>query len=184
MSDAGSGYRFSQDDPADGWTRVVGGDLPVPVEIRFNYAPDGRLTVVGLRLGAADPASVEAEITSATIRQIKLSDIKAAFYDWKGAWLQTFAPDEHGLTRAITVGRTVELRPPPTRGPDNESLHRFADEYRTELARQPHRAMSAAAKALNISRATANRWATLCRELGYLHNPNEGKETDASDQGD
>ena len=34
--------------------------------------------------------------------------------------------------------------------------------------------MSAAARAHSISRATANRWAAICRELGYL--PNVSKE--------
>lgn len=189
MSDAGSGYRFSRDASDDsGWTRVSGGDLPMPIEIRFGYAPDGRFAVRGLRLDvdplrAADPSNIDLEITSATLRQIKLSEIKAAFFEAQGEWLQAIMPDDRGLARSIAAEQAYALRS-PSRGPESEKLREFADAYRTELTRQPHRAMTAVARALNISRATANRWAALCRELGYLPNPSEGKNTDATDQGD
>jgi hypothetical protein len=187
MSDAGSGYRFSRDASGDsGWTRVSDGDLPMPIEIRFGYAPDGRFTVTGLRLDvdplrAADPSNIDLEITSATLRQIKLSEIKAAFFESQGTWLQAIMPDDQSLARSIAHEQVYALRP-PSRGPETETLRKFADAYRIELTRQPHRAMTAVAKALNISRATANRWTALCRELGYLPNPSEGKKTDATDQ--
>jgi hypothetical protein len=153
----------------------------MPIEIRFGYAPDGRFTVRGLRLDvdpfrATDPSYIDLEITSATLRQIKLSEIKAAFFEWQSASIQAVMPDDRNLARSIAAEQVYALQS-TNRGPGSETLRKFADAYRIELTRQPHRAMTATAKALNISRATANRWAALCRELGYLPNPSEGETT-------
>src|SRR6266568_919989 len=62
----------------------------------------------------------------------------------------------------------------PSRRPDDQKLRDFARTYQIELARQPRRAMTAAASAHSISRATANRWAAICREMGFL--PDVSKE--------
>ena len=149
---AGSRYHFIEDRAHDDWVVVYGGDLPMPIDIRIERAPDGRHVFTGLRIGVA----TRGEITSQTLREIRLSEILVDYFE-------TFRPDYEAQLHL--AGASYPLRP---RGPDNDALRGFARTYLTELARQPHRAMSAAAKAHNISRATANRWAAICRDLGYL----------------
>ncbi len=170
MGDDEGGYRFTRDLSGESlWTLVEGGDLPMPVEIVFHRSPDGRYVVSRLSIGQGwldKDGNLLDEVTSATLRQIRLSEIQAAYFDY-------FDP-----VRLIEESIPMEvLSPiqPPGRGPDEQALRAFARTYMTELARQPHRAMTAAAKAHNISRATANRWAALCREYGYLPSGDEGK---------
>lgn len=151
-----SGYRFTRDMSGRSvWDQVEGDDLPMPIEIIVNRAPDGRYVFTGLKIGGEGAWQ---EITSATLRQIKLSEILAAHFDY-------FEP-----MRLIEESLAESSRPirPPGRRPEDEELRAFARTYLAELGRQPRRAMTAAAKAHNISRATANRWAATCRELGYL----------------
>ena len=161
---AGSGYHFIGSPFTHGWVRVEGDGLPVPVDICVGSAPDGRSVFTGLRIGGESAREAE-EITSNTLRQIKLSEILAAYFEYSQSVLE--------MERSI-ADASVPLPPgywqhvAPARGPDHEALKSFARAYLTELARQPQRAMTAAAKAHNISRATANRWAALCREFGYL----------------
>lgn len=159
-------YEFSADhlvNRAD-WVRVEGGDLPMPIEIRVERAPDGRHVFTGLRIGIDDRS--RAEITSQALREIRLSEILAAYYE-------VFQPD-YALEMESSIAEVSY--PVRQHGPDNMTLFRFARTYQAELARQPHRAMSAAAKAHNISRATANRWAAICREIGMLPAVSSGEE--------
>jgi hypothetical protein len=155
---APSGYSFSEDMPGRfPWVRVEGGGLPLPIDISTGWAPDGRQVVCGLRIGGESGTEAD-EITPNVLRQIKLGEIIAAFFDYfEPAWEM-----EDALAELSVPPR------PASRGPDDADLREFARMYRTELARQPHRAMTAAAEARNISRATANRWAATCRQLGYL----------------
>jgi hypothetical protein len=152
---ADSGYRFLRDlSGRTLWTEVEGGGLPAPVKVIADRAPDGRYMITGLTIGDGTMG----EITSATLRQIRLSEILAAYFDWhEPIWqMETWAAET-----------SVPLRP-RSRGPDGGALLDFARTYLAELGRQPHRAMTAAARAHNISRATANRWAATCREIGLL----------------
>jgi hypothetical protein len=146
------GYRFTRDESGRSlWDYVEGGDLPMPVWILVKEAPDGRHFVAGLMLD--DDGQ---EITSQTLRQIRVSEILAAHFEH-------FEPVR--LMEASLAEASYPLRP---RWPDNDALQAFARTYRTELARRPSRAMTTAAEAHNISRATANRWAQMCRDHGYL----------------
>jgi hypothetical protein len=162
------GYRFTSGHPLHSpasWVLVEGGDLPLPVEIRVDRMPDGRHVVAGLRIEwPPDPRG----ITSQTLREIRLSEILAAYYD-------EFQPDYVFEIESSIAEVSYPARPP--RGPGNQALMEFARTYMTELARQPRRAMTAAAKAHNISRATANRWAAICRELGLLPSASSGEDS-------
>jgi hypothetical protein len=162
--------------PAGHWVKISGGDLPMPVELRVNRHADGRYVVTGLMMG--DQFS-PGEITSQTLREIRLSKILA--------WLlEDFDPDNlpawspRTTVRMIAdfnadlAGQVATSR--GQRAPGSEVLRGFARTYLTELARQPRRAMTPAAKAHNISRATANRWAGTCRELGLLPVASSGEE--------
>jgi hypothetical protein len=157
------GYRFTRG--PDGWDLVTSDDLPVPIEILIGEDLAGRHFVVGLRIGGErgtwgfvddDGTAVTAEITSQMLRQIRLSEILAAHFEH-------FEPVR--LMEASLAEVSYPLRP---RWPDNAALQAFARTYKAELGRRPSRAMTAAAKAHNISRATANRWAQMCRDHGYL----------------
>lgn len=148
---AGSRYRFLADLAHDEWVTVYGGDLPVPVDVRIGKDANGRHVFTGLRIGVG----VRSEVTANLLRQIRLAEILADYYI---AFPLTVPEMLADMSRAL----------PPGRGPDKPALQAFAATYMTELARQPHRAMTAAAKSHNISRATAHRWAAACRERGYL----------------
>jgi hypothetical protein len=153
-----NGYRFTRDlSGTTLWVGVEGGDLPVPIEILVDRAPGGRHIFTGLRIG--DGAQ---EITSQTMRRIKLGEILAAHFE-------VFEPVfrmEASLALASRPLRPRVRRRGPA-GPDDEALLAFAETYKAELGRS-RRAMTAAANTHNISRTTANRWAARCRELGYL----------------
>lgn len=49
-----------------------------------------------------------------------------------------------------------------------DRLIEFARVYTREVRLHPKRAMTATAKEMNVSRATANRWAEKAREAGLL----------------
>jgi hypothetical protein len=163
--------------PAGHWVKISSGDLPMPVELRVNRHADGRYVVTGLLMG--DEFS-PAEITSQTLREIRLSKILAWLLedfdpDNLPAWsprttVRTIADFNADLAGQVATGRGQ-------RAPGTEVLREFARTYLTELARQPRRAMTAAAKAHSISRATANRWAATCRELGLLPAASSGEES-------
>lgn len=139
----------------------------MPVDLRVHRNAEGRVVVTGLMIGEEFDAR---EITSQTLRKIKISEIMAELFkdydpDAPPDWMN-FGTVVAEITSAnVTGGHVAKSR---LRGPDEEALQAFARTYRAELARQPQRAMSAAAKVHSISRATANRWAQECRQLGYL----------------
>jgi len=152
--------------PAGPWRAVSGGDLPAPVMVRFHRHADGRYVVTGLLIGEE---SGPREVTSQTLRQIRLGNLVADAFadfdpdspqDWPRAAMQVIAGVNADAGGHVATG--------PSRGPGEEKLRDFARTYQIELARHPRRAMSAAAAAHSISRATANRWAAMCRQLGYL----------------
>jgi hypothetical protein len=158
--------------PAGPWQAVMGGDLPVPVKVRIHRHADGRYAITGLVIG---DESRPQEITSQTLRQIRPGKILASMFadDFDPDNPQDWLDQPQGAARVIAdinadAGGHVATGGAPARGPDDTKLREFAHTYRTELVRHPRRAMTAAAKAHNISRATANRWAALCRQLGYL----------------
>jgi hypothetical protein len=154
------------------WVEVDGGDLIEPVRMRINRGADGRFAVTGLVLGP----SARQEITSDTLRRLRLAEIIRTFVD---GWNPNQAPDPDGdqdeflsywlfkehVVDVVQLAGTVDT---PSRGPRDDEYRRFAATYLRERARNPQRAMTAAAAAHSISRTTANRWAKACRERGYL----------------
>lgn len=143
------------------------GDLPMPVSLRIHQATDGRFVATGLLMG---DEFAPTEISSQTLREIKLRELLASLFkdynpDDPPHWAKFGSLVAMMAKTSAKAGHVAERRP---RGPDNEALQSFARTYLAELARQPRRAMSAAAKAHDVSRATANRWAQECRQLGYL----------------
>jgi len=152
---AGKRYRFLADLAHDEWVTVYGGDLPVPVDVRIGQRADGRFAFTGLRIGVA----TREEVTANVLRKIRLAEILADYWD---AFPPVTEPDI--LAHAADMSRALQ----PGRGPDEQALRAFAMTYTNYCKSEPHRAMTLAARAHNISRATAHRWAALCRERGYL----------------
>lgn len=152
------------------WVEVSGGGLLEPVRIRVNRSPDGRFVVTGMLLGATG----RQELTSDTLRSIRLSEImRELFSDFDPSNPPTPDPeDENGyvawwLFKELVYDRAATV--PSLPGSDEAgSLAEFAETYLRCLARQPHRAMTATAELLHISRATANRRAAACRTRGLL----------------
>jgi hypothetical protein len=184
-----SGYEFSfwpgyerSATPQGAWVRCRGGDLPTPIELRIAPSADGRWVVTGLMLGEEFD---QREITSKTLRAIKLREIVAELLedydpDAPPEWMNFASTFGYVLranaTAAGHVAKTAQ------RGPDEATLREFARSYRAELARRPHGAMTAAAKAFNISRATANRWTQEARRSGFLPDVPREAEQDAGVQ--
>lgn len=155
------------------WHRVTGGGLALPVLVRIGKTADGRPVVSGLIVGEAGPV----EVTPDALRSIRIGAILAQLFE-------DFDPDgppgwEADLGDQVAWGlmhQDVWQPAQPVsdgsdstgRGPSDADLRRFAQAYQRELVRQPRRAMAAAAEALNISVATAHRWAAQCRKRGYL----------------
>jgi hypothetical protein len=179
---ADDGYRFSWDVPFQRdssvlggfWFNVSGGGLPGNVSIRFHRHNDGRYVFTGLVISEALPEPPE--ITSRNLRHVRLADIQAAVFGPDGLAFDPAIPGggsnpaAPGVARwladlAATHGQTAAGE---ARGPGEQPLRAFADTYKAELAHDPRRAMTAAARAHRISRATAHRWADACRRLGYL----------------
>lgn len=103
------------------------------------------------------------EITSHTLRAIRLREIMSALF-WD------FNPDAPPPDIPVMESRAMRATQggPGRTAVTGEMLRAFATTYRAELVRQPQRAMTAAAQAHGISRATANRWTQECRRRGYL----------------
>jgi hypothetical protein len=136
--------------------------------VRIDAQADGRHVITGLLIGEEFGAP---EITSVTLRRVRLAEILAAvFADFDPDDTARWGPAESVLTAAVVNARAGArvASAGGRRGPDDQALRDFARTYQIELARQPRRAMSAAAKAHSISIATAHRWAAECRERGYL----------------
>jgi hypothetical protein len=153
--------------PRGAWVAARDGDLPTPVWLRINQDRSGRFLITGILIGEE---SEPAEVTSQTLRGIKLREVLSAMlsdYDPHSPPDWTKFADLVGMTVSVNaeLGHVATGQP---RGPDVGTLQAFARTYMAERARQPQRAMTAAAEAHNISRATANRWAQECRKLGYL----------------
>jgi hypothetical protein len=168
-----------------GWVSVSRGGLFEPVLMRINKSSDGRFVVTGLVIGM----SGQRELTSHTLRSIKLGAImRELFKDFDPTRPPESYPGEPSyalldrydqvmswwLMKELVVDEAV---PVGASGGDGERPDRyriFAETYLRELARDPRRAMTATAMAHHISRATANRWAKVCRQRGHL----PAKETD------
>lgn len=157
----------------DEWTRVEGGSLPAAIYIRVELSRDGKPVITGLVLGAAWP---RAEITANSLRDIKPREILAALFS---TYDPSNPPPLEEWAEAVTWGlmHEVYMMNTPQAPFDSQSsrgagtsdrIVEFASIYRREMRVQPKRAMTATAKAMNISRATANRWAARARDLGLL----------------
>lgn len=160
------------------WVEVAGGGLPGPIRLRINKSAGGEtLVATAVVIDHGDQ-----EVTSETLRAIRLREILRSFWDaihvpgdgprW---WRPTptsepeLIDDGHEFWRWLVrdfIENAPELDGQP--GDLAADQRRFAQTYRRELARNPRRAMTAAAEDLGISRATAHRWAAKLREQGIL----------------
>lgn len=161
------------------WVFVTKGGLPCEVALRYHRRPDGRYVFTGMVI--SEPLPAPGEISTQLLRQIRLGEIQAQLFG-PGGLSRDFDPERpplHGETPSPEVVRWLadlasahgQSAEGSTRSPRDADYRAFSETYLIELACKPRRAMSNAAKAHNISRATANRWAAICRELGYLPNP-------------
>ncbi|MGE0300863.1 MAG: hypothetical protein AB7G36_18700 [Candidatus Nanopelagicales bacterium] len=160
------------------WYRVTDTEGRVPVlSVRVSEAGDGRLVLTGLVIG--DGAH---EVDANMLRAIQPAAIVRTI-----AWRHYGAPPPRsvgdigptGLARFEGVAQAINAiatDAEPTgeesrrgrRGPSRIQLERFAEEYQSRYRVSRYDAMTATARKLRISRATAHRWASRCRELGLL----------------
>jgi hypothetical protein len=167
------------------WVTVKGGSLPTSIVARIDRAPDGRFVITGLLIGLRE----RTEITWETLRAIKPASVLNHIFedfDPHNPAAQAldvddlFDPEQRQGHAAFELWSSAGSESPevsarqqggPTAAPD---LQRFADIYLRHLAARPHGAMTATAKELHISRATAIRRAEACRAAGLL--PPKGKD--------
>lgn len=155
------------------WTQVEAGGLEQPIHVRLGYSADGRRIITGLVVGGAFP---HAEITSTSLRKVRIGAILEQLFDGYDvaeppAYDDLEAQIEWGLMHQAYdqhASRLTESSRAGERAASPSTLKHFAERYLMELDRNPRRAMTAAADALHISRATANRWARRAREEGLL----------------
>lgn len=157
----------------DEWVRVDGGGLNAPIYVRVVRTLDGGVAINGLVMGGAWPRP---EVTANALREIRPREmLNALFADFD----PNSPPDYDEWEESITWGLLHEVymmrlpRVPMdsagSRGAGTpDRLEEFARVYLRELKVQPRRAMTSAAKEMNISRATANRWAEQARRRGLL----------------
>lgn len=164
------------------WVQVKGGGLPTGLVARIDRAPDGRFVITGLLIGLRE----RREITWETLRHIKPASVLEQIFkgfDPKNPTQGYYDPE----TGTFDVGGTGQAamhlwqaavqENPPVEAPQRAGagsrgaapdLQAFADAYLRHLAARPHGAMSATARELHISRATAIRRAEQCRAAGLL----------------
>ncbi len=178
-----SSYTFTPMDPPnwddlgeDEWTRVEGGELPAPVYLRIELSGDGKPVITGMVLGASWPRR---EITANTLRSIRPREILTElFAEYDPAKPPPYEDWEESITWGL-MHEVYMMRLPrlpiessAARGAaSSDRLEEFARTYLYQLRIKPKSAMTDTAKALNISRATANRWAAAARERGLLAPP-------------
>lgn len=157
----------------DEWVRVEGGGLSAPIYVRVIKTNDGGVAINGLVMGAAWPRS---EVTANELRQVRPRDIlNQLFADFD----PNSPPDYDDWEDSITWGLmhevymmrlpTVPVESSAARSAGTpDKLEEFARIYLREFKLRPKKAMTATAEAMNISRATANRWAARARDRGLL----------------
>jgi hypothetical protein len=174
------------------WMKVQGDPLPVDVIIRVDRSDDKRFMITGLVIGLHE----RREITWEALRMIKpatiLGYIFSGFDPNDPAKLyeatDPFPMDDNIGDRwrpharaaaALKLWQASENRPheddyqaikPVTkpRASVATDLAKFAETYLRNLAATPHRATTATAKEMHISRATAIRRIAECRDEGLL----------------
>lgn len=177
---------------AGAWVAVAGGDLPCMLRVRLARSRSGRVKVTGLVVGD-DGAH---EVTSDTLRAIRLADITQALLERFRAGVPPFPDDAASAAKGGVSARVAAFRDArstyeaywlfkeliddalpesPDAVSENAALRDFAEVYRRNLREQPRRAMTATAAELHISRATANRRADEARRRGLL--PPKGDDT-------
>lgn len=82
-----------------------------------------------------------------------------------GRMLAQYAEHVRGSDDAPTPRLRARSGPKP---PTEEELQRFADVYRRNLATQRHRATTATAEELGLSKPSARRWRARCERAGLL----------------
>jgi hypothetical protein len=153
------------------WLQVRGGPLPVDVVVRVDRADDDRLVITGLLIGLRD----RREITWETLRNIK----PATLLEWIFSGFDPKNPASRALQSdrgmaALQLWKAHHAEDPEPVVTSRagvtaaRNLHLFAEAYRRNLASTPQKAMTATARELNVSRATAIRRAQQCRDAGLL----------------
>ncbi len=156
------------------WLRVSGGSLPLPVTVRIDQSDDGRFIVTGLLLGFRE----RREITWETLRRLNLASLLESIFEGYDPDnpAAIYANEQDIFGRGIVhlalwhARKGMQGAAPPnsrrrTAAPD---LRLFATTYLRHLAVKPHTAMTATARELHVSRATAIRRAAECRKVGLL----------------
>jgi hypothetical protein len=167
-------------DGMDGaWMSLRGGQLPVPILVRIDPAPDGRFIVTGLVIGFRE----RNEITADTLRQIKLASVLAELFKDFDA-MNPAAAEGASWERPVDLlalwqMHRWELPDVPVESRRRRhaapNLREVAQVYLRHLAAKPHRATTETAKELHCSRATMIRRVAEAREAGLLP-PKESKK--------
>ncbi|WIX99333.1 hypothetical protein QRX60_35530 [Amycolatopsis mongoliensis] len=168
----------------DDWIEARAGGLEAPILARVGRSRDGRPVITGLMIGEFD----DGEITADTLRAIRPRALLAQLFedfdpgeppspataaegelpDLLDDDLMTWGLMQEHVSSPAREQAPDQMAVTPPRGPSLDQLRRFAEVYQREWERFPHRAMTATAEAMTISRPTANRWAKQCRERGLL----------------
>ena len=180
------------------WIEVEGGGMSDPIFVRIGRSPDDRPIITGLLMGQYS----DAEITADTLRDIRPRPLLTQLFEdfdhdkppvWPSNLTEITPNDVHESILWGLMYRDVWLpaekqqgpgakpkKAPGSRGPSTEDLRKFAKTYLRERRHNPGRAMTATAEAMRVSRATANRWAALCREQRLL--PPKTNQPDGTQQ--
>lgn len=168
------------------WIGANGGHLPCPIRIRLGRGREG-FVITGLVIGELGDQA----ITSETLRKIRLSEVLHwLFASWGDGTPPPYpfdgtyhssdelqAAQDQWLMHHMFKSLVIEAAGETTEGDaERQELVRFAEVYTRNLASQRHRAVTATAQQLNVSRATANRRITRARQLGILPTPGVNDE--------
>lgn len=159
------------------WLRLSGAGLPREITVRVEEQDDGRFVVTGLLIASAE----HEELTWSDLRAIRPASLVAEVFrdfDPDVPYPPDMAVDESSArhvaallwsaSRPAGAPRAATAPTKSARARVADDLEAFAVAYRRNRALAPHRAMTATADQLGISRATAIRRAQECRERGLL----------------
>ena len=150
---------------------VWGGLLPYPVEMELGSDPNGRITVIGLRIGGEAPVSV----TATSLRQVgaAINDLlqKLAEHKLQGPeWENWYGPVLHST--AVPY-QGIALRP-GRRGHSPEYYREVAEAYRAAVASDPEHPYTELARRLFLSESQTRRLVKRAWELHSDLRPDTG----------
>ncbi len=180
------------------WIDMGGGHLPVPVLMRIDQSEDGRFIPTGLVIGLRSRSEITWEtlrqIQPATligylfegfdpkaltpyVREVAGEDFDEAAWERDDEdFPRVTAEEMNEFARSSAAARlwsdtrleVTDLRTAAPKATAATDLGEFARIYQLKLARSPHRATTATAREMNISRATALRRLKEARAAGLL----------------